>query len=83
MRGCVHRLGKMGGLQQGSLRSPEGFPKSLRGPQRDPGSRGTDARGFGALLEVLSKLAQETRKHVRDGLKDTDTPEVKARKSVA
>jgi len=35
------------------------------------------------FLKCYQKLAQETRKHVRDGLKDTDTPEVKARKSAA
>jgi len=35
------------------------------------------------FLKCYQKLAHEARKHVREGLKDTDTPEVKARESAA
>ena len=35
------------------------------------------------FLKCYQKLAHEARKHVREGLKDTDTPEVKARESTA
>jgi len=35
------------------------------------------------FLKCYQKLAHEARKHVREGIKDTDTPEVKARESAA